>query len=232
MTNSFVDLLGIQSGDVVAFVGGGGKSTLVLETGRELASAGRSVVMATTTKMGVDQIPDWAAVCQTAAEVEAALAAGRPVYLLHRAEKAKVIGVDPDLVDAVAATTRATVLIEADGSRGKPFKAPANHEPVIPTSVTLVVVVVGADALARPIGETVHRPERVAALTRLSITDAVTPEAVGAVVGHPAGGRHNAPSGARLMLALTKVEPHHSDAVARIRAALAPDIELVPINSR
>lgn len=232
MTARLIDMLGIETGDVVAFVGGGGKSTLVLSCGRELADADRPVVMATTTKMGVDQIPTWATVCQTAAEVHRALRGARPVYLLHRAEDAKVLGVDPALVDSVAAGTAATVLIEADGSRGRPFKAPADHEPVIPSSVTLVVVVVGIDALGKPIAETAHRPERVAALTNRSLTDPLRPQDFAFVAAHPTGGRKNVPAGARLALALTKVEPRHSDEVARIRTALPADIEFVPIESR
>lgn len=188
--------------------------------------------MATTTKMGVDQIPAWATVCQTAAEVEAALRVEQPVYLLHRAEATKVIGVDPGLVDTVAANIDATILIEADGSRGRPFKAPSDHEPVIPSSVTLVVVVVGMDALGRPIVETAHRPELVAVLAGRPITDPVGPDAIATVVAHPAGGRRNVPTGARLALALTKVEARHSDAVAQVRAALPTDIELVTIASR
>ena len=41
------------------------------------------------------------------------------------------------------------LLNEADGSRMRPFKAPAAHEPVIPAETTLVVPVVGADKVAR-----------------------------------------------------------------------------------
>jgi probable selenium-dependent hydroxylase accessory protein YqeC len=125
-----------------------------------------------------------------------------------------------------------TVLVEADGSRGLPFKAPADHEPVIPSSATLVVVVVGIDALGRPIGETAHRAERVLALTGRSVDDPVTPEDIVAVVAHPDGGRKNVPYGARLALALTKVEPHHSELTATIRTALPADIQLVVFDCR
>src|SRR5262249_57619382 len=57
------------------------------------------------------------------------------------------------------------ILDEADGSRTRPFKAPADHEPVIPEETTLVIAVVGADVLGQPLdGEHVHRPARVSAL--------------------------------------------------------------------
>src|SRR5262249_57693730 len=55
-------------------------------------------------------------------------------------------------------------LNEADGSRMRPFKAPAAHEPVIPVETTLVVPVVSADVFGRPLdSEHVHRPDVVSA---------------------------------------------------------------------
>ena len=76
---SLVEQFGFDH-DLVAFVGGGGKSTLALTLGREFADAGRRVVVGTTTKMGTDQIPPWATACRTPTEVETALAAGSPAH--------------------------------------------------------------------------------------------------------------------------------------------------------
>jgi len=229
VTQRLVNLLGIEDRDVVAFVGGGGKSTLILGVGRELAAAGKPVVMATTTKMGVDQIPQWAEVCEDVAAVRHALEEGKPSYLLKRAEGAKVIGADPSLIDEVAATTAATIVVESDGSRGRPFKAPDDHEPVIPTSATLVVVVVGGDAIGRPIDEACHRPERVLALTGAEPPGLVTPEHIAAVAAHSAGGRKNVPPTARLRLGVTKVGPDLQPGVERIRVLLPADVQLVVI---
>jgi probable selenium-dependent hydroxylase accessory protein YqeC len=51
------------------------------------------------------------------------------------------------------------VLVEADGSKGLPVKAPASHEPVVPPESVLLIGVVGLDCLGRPMDEsTVHRP--------------------------------------------------------------------------
>lgn len=226
---SVVDLLGIKEGDVVAFVGGGGKSTLTLASGRELADAGKPVVLATTTKMGVDQIPAWAEVCEEVPAVERALRSGLPSYLLKHAAGSKVIGAHPELIDQIAAQTGATVVVEADGSRGKPFKAPDDHEPVIPRSTTLVVIVVGSDAIGQPIAQICHRPERVMALTGAGPDDLVTPDHIATVAGHAAGGRRNVPPHARLELAVTKVGPDQDPAVAGIRARLPADIDLIVV---
>jgi molybdenum cofactor cytidylyltransferase len=140
-----------------------------------------------------------------------------------------VIGADPHLVDEIAAKTLATVVVEADGSRGKPFKAPDTHEPVIPLSASLVVVVVGADAIGQPIGAICHRPERVTALTGAELHDLVSVDHIVAVASHPVGGRKNVPEGARLALAITKVGPGQAAAVEMIRDELPEDIELAVV---
>ena len=67
------------------------------------------------------------------------------------------------------------VLVEADGSKGLPAKAHAAWEPVIPTEADRVILVLGADAFARPIREVCHRPERFAALAGCGPEAALTP---------------------------------------------------------
>lgn len=51
------------------------------------------------------------------------------------------------------------ILVEADGSRVLPVKAPAAHEPAMPPDADLLIGVVGLDCLGRPMDDaTVHRP--------------------------------------------------------------------------
>jgi len=52
------------------------------------------------------------------------------------------------------------LLNEADGSRMRPFKAPADHEPAIPVETTLVVPVVGADVFGKPLERRARAPAR------------------------------------------------------------------------
>jgi len=53
------------------------------------------------------------------------------------------------------------VLVEADGARLRPFKAPAAPRPVVPPSSTLLVPVVGIEALGKPLdGSTSHARRR------------------------------------------------------------------------
>ncbi len=213
--------LGLGSSELVAIVGAGGKSTLLLGLGRELSTAGSSVVMTTTTKMGADQLPDWAVACRTSGEVESALAAGQPVFLLEGVDSSKIVGAAAVLIDEVFARRDVDfVLAEADGAAGRLLKVPAEHEPVIPTTTTLVVIVVGLGAVGGRIAAVAHRPERVAALLGCGVDHVLEPLDLAAVIAHPEGGMWHVPESARVVVALAG---ENESAAAQIRGALATD---------
>ncbi len=206
--------LHIHPGDVVALVGGGGKTTLMFQLAGELVAQGRKVVTTMTTKIFVEQMSR--APARLVLQGEGALLAQLPGLLAEHGhvllaggtvvEQDKVQGLECALIDRIAAHPAVDVIvIEADGSRRLPFKAPAGHEPVIPACTTIVVPVVGLDVIGRPLtAEFVHRPERVAALTGASLGDPVTPAMVAAVLAHPLGGAKDVPTAARLIPFINK----------------------------
>jgi molybdenum cofactor cytidylyltransferase len=196
--------LGLGARELVAIVGAGGKSTMLLGLGGELSGAGSSVVMTTTTKMGADQLPKWAAACRTIGELMAAVDLGRPVFLFGDVDSSKIVGVSAAVVDQVFAQSGVDyVLAEADGAAGRFLKAPAGHEPVIPAGTTAVVVVVGLRAVGGRIADVAHRPERVAALLGCGIDHVLEPLDLATVIAHPQGGMWRIPEAARVVVALT-----------------------------
>ena len=218
MTIPLADRLGVGRPEMVAFVGAGGKSSLLLGLGADLTAAGNRVVVTTTTEMSEKQIPRWATVCRTEADVADTVERGDPVFLVGDIAGGKVIGVAPEFADRVfAGISPDHVLVEADGARGRSLKAPAPHEPVIPSGTTLVVVVAGIDAVGRSISDAAHRPERVAALVGRALEDPVRPVDMARVLGDPEGGCRGVPIGARVTVALTKVKPGPAaEAAARV----------------
>ena len=85
-------------------------------------------------------------------------------------------------------------LIEADGSRKLPLKAPASHEPAVPPWVDLVVVTAGMDSLGQPIDQDhVHRPEILTKITGTKMGDLLDAEIIGNLLGSPHGGLKNIP---------------------------------------
>ena len=217
------EALDLRGDEVVALVGGGGKTTAMFRMARETVDKGGTAITTTTTRIFAAQIalaPAHVLAPEATRErVGAALAAHRHVLVIGATDPGtgKADGVPLDLFARLRAWfPGACLLNEADGSRMLPFKAPAAHEPVIPPETTLVVPVVGADILGRPLDERhVHRPELVAALAGVVVGAPVTPAVVARVLAHPAGGCKGVPPGARVVALINTVETLPDRAPAR-----------------
>jgi len=222
--------LSLGSKEVIALSGGGGKTTLMFRLAAELAATGEQVVTTMTTRIFVSQMAQaphtlvlhgegalLAQLSEALAEYGHVLIAGGTIV-----EQDKVEGVPPEFLDRIVAQPAVdVVIVEADGSRRLPFKAPAHHEPVIPSSTTVLVPVVGLDVVGKPlVAGQVHRPEIVAALSGAALGDPVTPEMIAAVLAHPEGGAKGLPSGARLVPFLNKAEDEATLTAARQTARL------------
>lgn len=141
----------VIKGDVVAFVGAGGKTSALIGLGYELAEQGWRVLATTTTYIEQDQlelIPDKLKTDANNNEISQRLTEKRFVFLYDRIQQGKVYGADPVqisyLMDAVDSDV---MLIEADKSNGMPLKAPYEDEPNIPSEASLVVPVASMAAL-------------------------------------------------------------------------------------
>jgi len=206
MTAPLREQIGIGGRELISIVGAGGKSTILFSLGRELADAGCRVILTTTTKMARDQVTEPSCWSVDPVAVEQSLVAGSPLFVALGAVPGKVTGPTPEGVDRLFAETSADhVVVEADGARSMSVKAPATHEPVIPATSTLVIVVAAIDAVGCPIGEVAHRPDRVAALAEVSEDDALTVPALASVLLHPEGGLKGIPESARIAVVVTRV---------------------------
>lgn len=163
---------------VTALIGGGGKTTLLYTLAEELRGRGR-VILCTTTK--IRRPPQYTiytgsdpAALRDALRVHGVVCVGTP----YSDEKLQAPALPPEALDAEADY----VLVEADGAHGRPLKAHAAHEPVIPKNAARTILVAGADGFGRPIREVCHRPERYAHLARVSEDALVTPEIAALVI--------------------------------------------------
>jgi molybdenum cofactor cytidylyltransferase len=211
---TLAEALDMAADEVVALVGGGGKTSAMFRLAREVVEKGGSAITTTTTRIFAAQIAlapaHVPAADATRERVSDALAAHRHVLVIGdtNPKDGKADGVSLDLFRRLRAWFPGVcILNEADGSRMRPFKAPAAHEPVIPVETTLVVPVVGADIFGKPLdADHVHRPELVSALSGAPLGTTITPEIVARVLAHPEGGRKAVPAGARVVVLNNKVE--------------------------
>ena len=222
--------LGIGEREVVVLVGGGGKTTTLYRLGREALSTGAGVVVTTTTHIfwpGTQSdletifLADWD---QGVAECRAARERGHlPVLGTRVTPERRLAGVAPEVVDHFASQAEfSCVVVEADGSAHKPFKAPLDYEPVVPSSTTLLIAVVGTDALGQPLDvEHIHRPQRVAELSGAIPGEPLTADAIASVLVHPLGPLRDAPPAARTLVLLNKADtPERTAAAHEIARAL------------
>lgn len=233
---TLVEALGIKPGQVVAFVGAGGKTTAIWRAQAELAAGGARAIYTTTTKMMEPALPDDGALCLVSRPDAARIAdlldrAPRLVLAARRlsgtyplqadhpvpSRPFKLDGLAADVLDElVAQLPGVTWLIEADGAKGCGLKIHAAHEPVIPSRATMVVVMAHLDVLGRPLdAATVHRVDDA---TRL----------LGAPVGTPI----TPASFARVLCDATSFQnvPPHAGVVAMLTqqsASLYPDVRIL-----
>ena len=221
------EALQARRGEVISFVGAGGKTTAMYCLGRELACESWRVITTTTTRIRPPSAAQTEALvlesdpARALCLVEEALRAGTPVTLCTQRLEAetKLEGIPCSLAAALVRLADA-VIIEADGARGRSLKAPAAHEPVVPSETTLFVPVVGIDAVGRRLTRHVaHRPELVAEVTGVARGEVISASVLADLLVHTQGGLKGAPIHARVMPLINKVEDEVALASARQIAA-------------
>ncbi|CAK9105605.1 unnamed protein product [Durusdinium trenchii] len=190
-TNNLWDALGRPV--TVAFVGGGGKTTLGLQVLHEGVGAGCKALFTTTTRILVPHIPQQVDLIIETSNLEEAvdsiarafIKGFRRIALISSREMSahgqRAVGIPPSWIDALCPKVADLCVVEADGSRMLPFKAPKiPREPVLPDAIAAVVAVVGVDALGVPLDEDhVCRADIVSELTQTEIGKPITSAAIG-----------------------------------------------------
>ena len=205
---SLVEALLLNKGGVVSLVGAGGKTSLMFRLARELRNSGTTVLTTTTTKIlkpskdqsphvilspFADQILEQAQIQLHRHRHVSAAAAHRP------SAPGKLKGFPPEVIDELhAAGIFDWILVEADGAAGRSLKAPAPHEPVIPTSTGWVIGLVGMKAVGKPLtGKYVFRANLYAELTGLRPGQPVSEASVATVLADAAGIMKGSPPAAK-----------------------------------
>ncbi|MDA8308374.1 MAG: selenium cofactor biosynthesis protein YqeC [Deltaproteobacteria bacterium] len=210
------DALNLQGGGVVSLIGAGGKTTLMFLLAQELAAEGESVLTTTTTKIFVPR-PDQSGTLILAEDFPTLLEKlGAPVsggfHVTAAASQLpggnKLAGYPPELIDALkGACCFKWILVEADGSRQLPLKAPAEHEPVIPETSGCVIAVVGLEAIGKPLcDEYVFRSSVYSRLTGIAVGSPVTAQSVVRALLAPEGIFKGSPPQSRRVVFLNKAE--------------------------
>jgi len=204
----------LTGGDVISIVGSGGKTTLMYLLARELSNKGDKVITTTTTKIFPPHPSQSPRLVTSDCEdvllnkTQELIQKEKHLTLAESLIGTKLKGLSPFLIDKIHEKKMADViLIEADGAKRCPLKAPNETEPVIPSSTTLTLAVVGLDGIGKPnTEEYVFRPQYFSRLTGVKEGEIITAESVSRVILHPEGLRRGTPKKARVLPILNKGE--------------------------
>ncbi len=201
----------------VAFVGGGGKTTLMFNLAHLLANKGKRVLVCTTTHIWYPRENDAEYILITdnlneALETVNSKLKQKEILVLGTSiDEGKITGINQDWLPRLALGVD-YILVEADGSRGKPLKAPAEHEPVIPAGTDVVIPVVGMDIFGKTLDNNFcHRPEKIAKIVGAKIGDIITPEIVVKLLASKKGGRKNVPANAAWIPCFNKMDTREQE---------------------
>jgi probable selenium-dependent hydroxylase accessory protein YqeC len=210
---SLAGALGIRIGDVVGLVGGGGKTSTMFRLAHELTASGQRVITTTTTRILPPEPEESRCVIveddedKLVVRTQAMLQQHCHVTLGREISVGKLKGLFPETVDRLAYLKLAGfIIIEADGASRQPLKAPNDTEPVIPAATSLVVALVGADCLAKPLSDQIaFRVDRISKITGLGAGELITIQSVATLLTHPNGIIQHSPASARIVPFINKV---------------------------
>ena len=227
-------------GVVAALVGAGGKTTAMFALARLVAGEGLSVAVTTTTRIydprdEVGRPFDGVVIDPLLGQAGGpgpGLFPGLPGRAFPRRggilvlasgrddREGTLLGIDPSRCAGLAETFD-LVLVEADGSRGLPVKAPAGHEPVLPGEADLVFGFIGLDCLGQPAtAAVVHRLDRFLSVTGAEPGSPIMPAHLGCLARHPEGLFRSAPSAALRVAVLNKADCTTDSLASRSRDAV------------
>lgn len=181
-------LLGLSDSQIITFIGGGGKTSLMNTLGKEFASHGYPTLLTTTTHiMKPDFLSDesyienedlgqLANIFTNLKKNTLPLAAlGIPEKVVN--SNVKWRSPSSDFCEKIAEFSKKfstknpykflKILCEGDGSKRLPIKLPKDGEPVFFPKTDTVIGVIGLSCLGKPIKETLFRYELLPNLTSL-----------------------------------------------------------------
>jgi probable selenium-dependent hydroxylase accessory protein YqeC len=211
---------------LVNFVGGGGKTPLILELMEEFAQ--QSCVMYTTTTrihpprptngltlIGCNNEELLRCLVHRAA-VPREPSVNRKLVVTSTTIAPRLLGgVAPHFAATLDRTLFPVILNEADGARSMSLKMPREGEPVLMASAGYLVPVIGLDCLMKPLGpETLFRWEMAAQRFSLRAGEILTPKLAAELLLHREGVCKHWEPPMKIIPFINKVDDEMQDALA------------------
>ncbi|WED29614.1 putative selenium-dependent hydroxylase accessory protein YqeC [Vibrio sp. DW001] len=207
---------------VISLVGGGGKTSTVFWLANQFKKKGHHVFVSTTTKMYLpdsEQTDNFINLHDTneqlityqhlnLLEPSITFCYKNKIKTDSKNNKIKVSGVTSQFIDNLKNDSPFTVfIIESDGAKCLPIKAPNRHEPCIPNTSDIVIGVTGAEIIhTRAIPERIHRWDTFSALTQCLDGELIDHRVLGNLIEHQHGMFKHAPKDAIKIWLINKLD--------------------------
>lgn len=168
-------------------MGAGGKTTLLYALAKIAAAKGFRTLITTTTKLYEPRN----GYAQSEAEVHRLWAEGKPAVVGARTTEGKLTALPKEELERYRKEAD-LVLIEADGAKHLPCKAPRAQEPVLLTECDTILAVFELKSIGRPLEEVCFGLEEAKRLLGITKTGhIVTPTDAVTLLSSEQGGRKN-----------------------------------------
>jgi len=151
----------LAAGACICLMGGGGKTTLIFQLGRELAEYHKRVLISSLVKAGpANEVTMQLIEDRKNLNLEPYFKLNNPVYLLNnKLSDQKFAGISEAQLKNLRPKIDVSI-VECDGARGHPLKAHNERDLILPDFADKVIILIGADAINSKINEgKLHRPD-------------------------------------------------------------------------
>ena len=154
-----LEFMSLKDKNMIAVQGAGGKTSSVFLLANEFKSINESSLVSTTTKMGIVREDRFDYLYKF--DENTKIVDGKIYFASKSRTDKKEIGFEPEFFDKIFAEGLfSNIILETDGAKTRPIKAPLEDEPVNPKNITHCVGVMGLDSVNKPFGERFcHRKE-------------------------------------------------------------------------
>lgn len=154
-----LEFMNLNDKNMIAVQGAGGKTSSVFLFANEFKSMNETSLVSTTTKMGIvseDKFDYLYTFNEKTKIVE-----GKIYFASKSRRDTKEIGFEPEFFDEIFLDGLfSNIILETDGAKTRPIKAPREDEPVNPKNITHCVGVMGLDSVNKIFDERFcHRKE-------------------------------------------------------------------------
>lgn len=175
--NELYDAIGFNRYEksIISIIGGGGKTTTFSTLIDEFLARNKKVICMTSTNMFYPEKKVFSDISDeflNAIENDNEIWIGRKVINQHSG-RSKLTTPHDEMIN-FSKKTSINMIVEADGSKGKPLKLQREHEPAILTDSNIVISIVGLDAYNKPIKDVGFKCENVARYLNKELEDLVT----------------------------------------------------------